>query len=90
MQRVAVLIAHQCETARQHAAIGQRGQQLAAMGDARIEPLQDGGKRAPRPFGEPVGALAVACDGLALGLRIGKLRRFQPHFEPRIAITAVA
>ena len=39
MHRVALLVAHQREAAREHAAIGQRAEQLAAMGDPRLQPL---------------------------------------------------
>ncbi len=72
MHGVAVRVAHQRKAARQHAAIGQRRQQLAAMGDPCVEPLQDRAKRAPRALGQTQRALAVAGDGLALRLRIGE------------------
>ena len=38
-QRSAFVVAHQGKAARQHAAIGQRRQKLAAVGDPRLEPL---------------------------------------------------
>ena len=87
---VALLVAHQREAARQHRAVGQRGQQLAAMGDAGVEPLQRGDKRAPRPLRKAVGALAFASDGLALGLGVGELRGLQPRFQPHIALAAAS
>ena len=71
--RVALLVAHQRKAARQHAAIGQRRQQLAAVGDARLQPLRGGRERAPRPLGQARRAFAVARDRLALRLRVGEL-----------------
>src|SRR5229473_1189741 len=62
----AVLIAHQCEAAGQHAAIRQRRQQLSAVGDPRLEALQGHGQRAPRALGQALRAFAVARDGLVL------------------------
>ncbi len=72
MHRVAAFVAHQRKAAREHAAIGQRRQQLAAMGDARVETLQGGQKRAAGALGQPLRALAVARDGIALRLRVGE------------------
>ncbi len=69
---VALLVAHQGKAARQHAAIGQRRQQLAAMGDARLETLHRGRERAPRALGQPLRPFAVARDGLALRLGVGE------------------
>src|SRR2546423_1074784 len=46
MHRMAVLIAHQRKAPVQHAAIGQGGEKLTAVGDPRIEPLQQGAERA--------------------------------------------
>ena len=43
------------------------------MGDPRVEPLHHGGDRAPRALGQPQRAFALARDGLALRLGIGKL-----------------
>ena len=54
------------------AAIRQRGEQLAAVGDTRLKPLGDRHQCAAGAFGEALGALAVARDGLALRLRVGK------------------
>ena len=72
MNGVALLVAHQRKAARQHAAIGQRRQQLAAMGDAGLEPLHRRRQRAARALGQPQRAFAVARDGVALRLRIGE------------------
>ena len=72
MHGVARFVAHQRKTARQHAAIGQRRQQLAAMGDAGLQPLHRGHERAARALGEPLRALAVARDGVALCLGVGE------------------
>ena len=69
---MALLVAHQGKAARQHAAIGQRRQQLAAVGDTRLQPLHRGRQRAPRALGQPLRAFAVARDGLALRLRVGE------------------
>ena len=73
MHRVPLRIAHQGKAAREHAAIRQRRQQLAAMGDARVETLQSGLKRAAGALGQPLRALAVARDGIALRLGVGEL-----------------
>ena len=72
MHGMALLIAYQRKTARQHAAIGQRRQQLPAMGDPRVEALHRGDQRAPRALGQALCAFAVARDGLALRLRVGE------------------
>ncbi len=72
MHGVALLVAHQGKTAREHAAIGQRSQQLTAVGDPRLKPLRCRCKRAPRALGEAQHAFAVARDGLALRLRVGE------------------
>ena len=71
MHRMAALIAHQRKASVQHAAIGQGGEKLAAVGDPRIEPLQQGAERAVGPFGKPVRTLAVADNCGALRLRVG-------------------
>jgi len=68
----ALLIAHQREPARQHAAIRQRRQQLSAVGDTRLKALHRQSERAPRALGEALRAFAVARDGLALRLRVGE------------------
>jgi len=70
---MALLIAYQRKTARQHAAIRQRPEQLAAMGDTRLEPLHHHCERAPRAFGQALRAFAVARDRVAPGLRVGEL-----------------
>ena len=57
MHGVALLVAHQRKAAREHAAIGQRRQQLAAMGDARLEPLHRG-RRARGARARPAAACA--------------------------------
>ena len=72
MHGMPLFVAHQRKTARQHAAIGQRRQQLPAMGDPRVQPLHRRCQRAPRALGQPQHAFAVARDGLALRLRIGE------------------
>ena len=72
MHRVPLRIAHQGKAAREHATIGQRRQQLAAMGDARVETLQGGQKRAAGALGQPLRALAITCDGVALRLGVGE------------------
>ena len=69
---MALLIAYQRKTARQHAAIRQRPQELAAMGDTRLEPLHRHCKRTSRALGQALCAFAVADDRVALGLRIGE------------------
>ena len=74
MHGLAVLVAHQRKAARQHAAIGQRRQQLPAMARrGRRSRCIDGGQRAPRALGEPLRAFAVARDRVALRLRVGEL-----------------
>ena len=72
MHGMALLIAHQCKTARQNAAIGQRRQQLSAMPDARLLALHQDRQRPPRPFGQAQRAFAVARDDLALRLCVGE------------------
>ena len=72
MQRMTRLIAHQRKAAREHAAIGQRRQQLLAAFDPRLKPLQRSRERASRALGQSMRALAVAGDGLTLRLRIGQ------------------
>ena len=67
---VAVFVAHQGKAAGEHAAIRQRRQQLAAIGDARVETLQSGLKRAAGALGQPLRALAIARDGIALRLGV--------------------
>ncbi len=69
----ALLVADQREPTGQHAAIGQRGQQLPAMRDPRLMTLHRGDQRAPGTLGQPQRPFAVARDGLALHLRVGKL-----------------
>ena len=73
VHRVPLRIAHQGKAAREHAAVGQRRQQLAAMRDARVETLQSGLKRAAGALGQPLRTFAVARDGIALRLRVGEL-----------------
>ena len=73
MHGVAVFVAHQGKPARQHAAIRQRRQQLAAMGDAGVEPCHRGQQCAARALGKALRAFAVARDRVALRLRVGKL-----------------
>ena len=90
MQGVAVRIAHQSKAAREHATIGQRRQQLAAMGDPRFQPLHRRQQGAAGALGEALGAFAVARDGVALGLRVGELRGLQPDLQPCKAIPAMA
>ena len=75
MHGVTLLVAHQGKAAREHAAIGQRRQQLAAMGDPRIETLHRGHERTAGALGQPLRALAVARDGVALRLGVGELSR---------------
>ena len=70
---VAAFVAHQGKAAREHAAIGQRRQQLAAMGDARVETLQSGQQGAAGALGQPLRAFALARDGIALRLGVGEL-----------------
>jgi len=90
MHRVALFVAHQGKAAREHAAIRQRRQQLAAMGDTCVETLQGGQKRAAGALGQPLRALAVARDGIALRLGIGQLRGLQPDLKPGKAVPPVA
>ena len=90
MHRLAVFVAHQCKTAREHAAVGQRRQQLAAMGDAGLKPLHRCDQRPARALGEPLRPFAVACDGVALRLRVGEFRRLQPDLEANKAFAPVA
>src|SRR6266404_7632313 len=73
VQGVTFLVAHQRKTACKNAAIRQRRQQLAAVGDTRLKPLHGYRQRAPRALGETERTLAVAGDGLALRLRVGEL-----------------
>ena len=72
MHGVAMLVAHQGKAAGEHAAIGQRRQQLAAMGDACVETLQSGQQRAAGALRQPLRALAVTRDGIALRLGVGE------------------
>ena len=88
MHRVALLVAHQRKAARQHAAIGQRGQQLPGMHDAGLLPLHQDRQRAAGALGEPQRAFAVARDAVTLRLRIGELRGLQPDFEAAEAFAA--
>ena len=90
MDGVALLVAHQRKAAREHAAIGQRRQQLAAMGDPGLEPLHHGDECAARALGQPLRALAVARDRFALRLGVGELRRLEPDLEPGKAVAPVA
>lgn len=89
MQRMIAFVTHQRKTARQHAAIGQRGQQLSAMADAGLLSLQQGQKRAAGAFAKPQRSLMIARDRLPLCLCIGELRCRQPDRKARIAVTAV-
>ena len=72
MHGMSGFIAHQRKAAGEHAAIGQSGKQLAAVLYARIEPLQQRRQRALGALGEPMGALALAENRVALCLRVGK------------------
>ena len=72
MQGMAGLVAHQRKAAREHAAIGQCGEQLAAVLDAGIQPLQQRHQRAARALGQAMRALALARNRVALRLRIGE------------------
>ncbi len=72
MHGVAMFVAHQGKAAREHAAVGQRRQQLAAMGDPRVEALQSGQKRAAGALGQPLRTFAVARDRIALRLGVGE------------------
>ena len=82
MHRVPLRIAHQGKAAREHAAVGQRRQQLAAMAHARVETLQGGQKRAAGALGQPLRALAVARDGVALRLGVGGFEAFSLTSSP--------
>jgi hypothetical protein len=73
MQRVAGLVAHQSEAARQHAAIGKRAQQLAAVSDPCRKPLRRGCKRATGALGQSKCAFAIARNRLTLRLCVRKL-----------------
>ena len=88
MDRLAAIVAHQREAARQHTAIRQGGEQLPAMGNARLEPLQRGDECAMGAFGEALGALAVTLDALTLRQRNGKSRGLQPRFKACVTIAA--
>ena len=89
MQRMAGLVAHQREAARQHAAIGECIQQLSAMGNPRRQPLRRGGERAVGALRQSNYAFVIPGDRLALRLRVGQLRRLQADREPAETLVAV-
>ncbi len=60
------------------------------MGDTRFQPLHRREQRAAGALGKTLGAFAIARDGVALGLGVGKLRGLQPDFQPGKAIPAMA
>ena len=70
--------------------VGQRDEQLAAMGDAGLKPLHRCDQRPAGALGEPLRPFAVACDGVALRLRVGEFRRLQPDLEANKAFAPVA
>ena len=90
MHRLAGCVAHQRKTAREHAAVGQCCQQLAAMDDAGFTALHRGHKCPACALGETQRTFAVARDRMALGLRIGKFRGFEPDLKSRKAIPFLA
>ena len=57
VHRMTVMVAHQRKAAGEHAAIGKRCQQLAAMGHLRIEPLKQRIDRAGRSVGQTIDAV---------------------------------
>ncbi len=79
VHRMTGMVAHQRKAAGEHAAIGQRSEQLAAMGHVRIEPLQQRIDGASRTVGQAIYALTRTGDLLVLRLRVGKTRCLQPR-----------
>ena len=76
MDGAPALVAHQRESARQNAAIGERRQQCSGMRDAGVMVLHQGRERAAGTLGQPDGAFAVARDGMALRRGVGKFGGF--------------
>ena len=76
-QRPPVEIAHQRKAARQHAAMGQRRQQLSAAFDRALRCLIESARRALPAVGERDHTLALAADAVAMRLGVRPQSRRQ-------------
>jgi len=90
VQGMTGLISNQGKAARQHAAIGQGGEQLPAMKHPRLKPIQHGQHGALGARGQALRPLELPRNRIAVGLRVGKLRGFQARFQPGVPFAAAA
>ncbi len=80
--------AHQRKAPRQHAVIGQRGEELAGAFEPRLAPVDQGRRRARGTGAQRIDPLAAAGDAHALGLRIGAQAGGEPGRHRGEAVAA--